>query len=119
MSILHDLLEFGLDLFNKAGGAPSAASGATLIGTLLYNQYNNESWEIFWDTLISDGWEKAEEAQRNYMAEKLDMTPQEFEQFKEDPRADRSLDGAEEWKRAHPDPMDVLVDMVMGRTGGR
>lgn len=119
MDLLNSILEMGFNAFGKSGGIPTTASGVSLLGSLLYDQYADEARQILWDTFMSDSLEAGYRAYDEYMAEKLDMTPEEFKDFSEDPRYKRSLDEVERWKQDHPDPMEVLIDMVMGRTGGQ
>ena len=128
MDWLNSLLEFGLNAFGKSGGIPTTASGVSLLGSLLYGHYADEGRKIWWDTFMEKGWDEGERAYHEYMAEKLDMTPDEFKDFFEDTmkdeftgrsRYERSLDEVARWKQDHPDPMDVLVDMVMEQTGGK
>ena len=119
MDFLSSILEFGLNAFGKSGGIPTTASGVSLLGSLLYGQYADEGRKIWWDTFMEQGYETGEKAYHEYMAEKLDMTPDEFRDFHEDSRYEGSLDEVARWKKNHPDPMDVLVDMVMEQTGGK
>ncbi len=118
MDFLSSILEFGLNAFGKSGGIPTTASGVSLLGSLLYQQYNDEGHQIWWDTFMEQGYEAGEKAYYEYMADKLDMTPDEFREFR-DSHYKGSLDEVARWKENHPDPMDVLVDMVMERTGGK
>lgn len=118
MDFLSSILEFGLNAFGKSGGIPTTASGVSLLGSLLYGQYADEGRKIWWDTFMEQGYETGERAYHEYMAEKLDMTPDEFREFR-DSHYEGSLDEVARWKENHPDPMDVLVDMVMEQTGGK
>ena len=118
MDFLSSIFEFGLNAFGKSGGIPTTASGVSLLGSLLYGQYSDEGLKIWWDTFMEQGYEAGEKAYHEYMADKLDMTPDEFLEFR-DSGYERSLDEVARWKKNHPDPMDVLVDMVMERTRGK
>jgi len=119
MDFLSGIFEFGLNAFGKSGGIPTTASGVSLLGSLLYGQYADEGRKIWWDTFMEQGWDAGERAYHEYMADKLDMTPDEFRDFFEDSRYERSLDEVARWKKNHPDPLDVLVDMIMEQTGGK
>ncbi len=118
MDFLSSLLDFGLNVFGKSGGIPTTASGVSLLGSLLYAQYAKEARQILWDTFLDDSLEAGERAYNEYMAEKLDMTPEEFQEF-HDSNYKESLDEVARWKKDHPDPMDILVDMVMEQTRGK
>lgn len=118
MDILTSIIDLALNAFGKSGGIPAPASGATLIGTLLYAQYHNsapDAWDLFMGGLDL---ESSLQAYNIHMADKLDMTPDEFQEF-HDSNYGRSLDEVYRWKKNHPDPMDVLIDLVMEQTGAK
>ena len=118
MDFLSSLIDFGLNAFGKSGGIPAPASGITLIGSLLYQQYENELPSVFDIFMGGADLDASYQIQQDMMAEKLDMTPNEFQEFL-DSNYQHSLDEVARWKHNHPDPMEVLVDMVMERTGGK
>ena len=119
MDLLNCLLDMSLNAFGKSGGIPTTASGVSLLGSLLYAQYENEAPDV-WDLFMGGmDLEEAMLAPDIYMADKLDMTLEEFQAFQDSKHYEPSLDEVARWKENHPDPLDVLVDSVMERTKGQ
>ncbi|MCJ7582916.1 MAG: hypothetical protein MUP98_20560 [Candidatus Aminicenantes bacterium] len=118
MDFISSILDLALNAFGKSGGIPAPASGSSLIGTLLYLQYSKEAPDV-WDLFMGGlDLESSRQSYNVHMADKLDMTPDEFLEFRESDYG-RSLDEVNRWKKNHPDPMDVLIDIVMEQTKGK
>ena len=118
MDFLSSILDFSLNAFGKSGGIPTTASGVSLLGSLIYAQYADEARQIWWDTFLEQSMEAGQKAYNEHMADRLDMTPEEFQEFR-DSNYQESLDEVIRWKKNHPDPMDVLVDIGMEQTKGK